>query len=98
MNRPTLRLARLLSIAACLLMPITASAEPDTSPTAARDIEGSAAMAHRLTATPGAGAEGRSVLLNMAVQGHASSQYLLGLMHLEGAALPPRPGRGDQVA
>ena len=88
MNRPTLRLARLFSIAACLLMPVTALAEPDTSPTAAPDIERSAAMAHRLTATPGAGAEGRSVLLNMAVQGHASSQYLLGLMHLEGAALP----------
>ena len=88
MTRPTLRLARLFSIAACLLMPVTASAEPDTSPTAAPDIERSAAMAHRLTATPGAGAEGRSVLLSMAVQGHASSQYLLGLMHLEGAALP----------
>ncbi|MDE0391318.1 MAG: tetratricopeptide repeat protein [Rhodospirillales bacterium] len=45
-------------------------------------------MAHQLTATPSAGAEGRSVLLTMAVQGHASSQYLLGIMHLEGSEVP----------
>ena len=88
MTRPTFRLARLLSIAAGLLVPVTALAEPDTSPTAAQDVEHSATMAHRLTATPNAGVEGRSVLLNMAVQGHASSQYLLGLMHLEGGELP----------
>ena len=85
MNRHALRLVRLLPIAACLLMPAQALAEPDAPPPAADDeIERSAAMAHRLTATPRTGVEGQSVLLSMAVQGHASSQYLLGLMHLEG--------------
>ena len=57
-------------------------------PTVAPDVERSAAMAHRLAATPNAGVEGRSILLNMAVQGHASSQYVLGLMHLEGSEIP----------
>ena len=42
-------------------------------------------MTHRLAAAPDAGVEGRSVLLNMAVQGHASSQYLLALTHLDEA-------------
>lgn len=80
-----LRPARLLLIIACLLAPSSALAEADAPPAVADDeIERSAAMAHRLTTTPGSGAEGRSVLLSMAVQGHASSQYLLGLMHLEG--------------
>ena len=83
------RLAQPISIAACLLVSVTASAEPDASPTAVSEMEQSAAMAHRLAATPNAGVEGRSVLLTMAVQGHASSQYLLGLMHLEGGDLPP---------
>ena len=79
-----LRLARLFPIAMCLLVPLGASAEPDATTTpAAPDIERSAAMTHRLTASPDAGVEGRSVLLNMAVQGHASSQYLLALMHLD---------------
>ena len=44
-------------------------------------------MALQLTATQNAGVEGRSVLLTMAVQGHASSQYQLGLMLLEGAGI-----------
>lgn len=79
-----LRLARLFLIAAFLLVPLGASAEPDTStPAAAPDVEQSAAMTHRLTASPDAGVEGHSVLLNMAVQGHAGSQYLLALMHLD---------------
>ena len=79
-----LRLSRLLPIAAFLLVPLGASAEPDTStPAAAPDVEQSAAMTHRLTASPDAGVEGHSVLLNMAVQGHAGSQYLLALMHLD---------------
>ena len=82
------RLARLICIAVSLFTPVMAAAEPDTPPTLAPDIERNAAMAHRLTATPNAGEEGRSVLLNMAVQGHASSQYMLGLMHLEGGELP----------
>ena len=83
------RLTQPISIAACLLVSVTASAEPDTSATAASETEQSAAMAHRLAATPNAGVEGRSVLLTMAVQGHASSQYLLGLMHLDGGEMPP---------
>jgi len=82
------RLARLICIAVCLFVPDMAAAEPDTPPTLAPDTERNAAMAHRLTATPNAGEEGRSVLLSMAVQGHASSQYTLGLMHLEGGELP----------
>ena len=84
MTRRPLRLARLFPIAMCLLVPLGASAEPDTStPPAAPDIERSAAMTHRLTTAPDAGVEGRSVLLNMAVQGHAASQYLLALTHLD---------------
>ena len=79
-----LRPARLFPIAAFLLVPLGASAEPDTStPPAAVDIEQSAAMTHRLATAPDAGVEGRSVLLNMAVQGHAASQYLLALTHLD---------------
>ena len=79
-----LRLARLLPIAACLLAPVPAMAEPDETPPAdGHDIERSAAMAQGLAAAPGAGAEGRYILLTMAVQGHAQSQYLLGVMHLE---------------
>ena len=82
----SLRLARLLPIAAFILVPLGASAEPDTTtPAAAPDIEQSAALTHRLTASPDAGVEGRSVLLSMAVQGHASSQYLLALTHLDEA-------------
>ena len=81
-----LRLAWLIPIAGCLVAPVPALAEPDAPPAAIdEDVERSAAMAHRLTATPNAGTEGQSVLLSMAVQGHASSQYLLGLQHLEGA-------------
>ena len=79
-----LRLARLLPIAACLLAPVPATAEPDeTLPADGHDIERSAAMAQGLTAAPGAGTEGRTILLTMAVQGHAQSQYLLGIMHLD---------------
>ena len=82
------RLLRPLSIAVCLLAPAAALAESDMpSPTDDRETERSAAMALRLTATPDAGVEGRSVLLTMAVQGHASSQYQLGLMLLEGAGI-----------
>ena len=84
-----IHVARLFATAACLLVPISASAELDTPPSATPDTEQSAAMVHRLTAAPDAGIEGRSVLLNMAVQGHASSQYLLGLMHQDGGELPP---------
>lgn len=82
------RLARFICIAFGSFVPVMAAAEPDTPPTLAPDTERSAAMAHRLTATPNAGVEGRSVILSMAVQGHASSQYMLGLMHLEGGELP----------
>ena len=86
MTRRSLRLARLFPVAACLLVPLAASAEPDaTTPPVAPDIEESAAMTHRLAASPDAGVEGRSVLLNMAVQGHAASQYLLALTHLNEA-------------
>ena len=84
MTRRTLRLASQFPIAALLLVPLGASAEPDTStPAAASDVEQSAAMAHRLTASPNAGVEGQAILLNMAVQGHAASQYLLALSHLD---------------
>ena len=83
-----LRLVRLLSVAACLLAPAPAMAESDAPATAGdQEIERSAAMALRLTATPNAGVEGQSVLLSMAVQGHASSQYELGLMLLEGGGI-----------
>ena len=86
MTPRSLRPARLFPIAAFLLVPLGTAAEPDTTtPDAAPDIERSAAMTHRLTASPDAGVEGRSVLLNMAVQGHASSQYLLALTHLDEA-------------
>ena len=85
--RPS-HLLRLLSLALCLLAPAAALAEPDLPPSADdEEIERSAAMALGLTATPEAGVEGRSVLLTMAVQGHASSQYQLGLMLLEGAGI-----------
>ena len=84
MTGPALRFARLLPLAACLLAPLPAMAEPDGTPPAdGRDIERSAAMAQGLAAAPGAGTEGRYILLTMAVQGHAQSQYLLGIMHLE---------------
>ena len=83
-----LRLVRLLSIAVCLHAPTAALAESDLPPSADdEEIERSAAMALGLAATPDAGLEGRSVLLTMAVQGHASSQYQLGLMLLEGAGI-----------
>ena len=92
MSGTILRLVRLLPIAACLLVPALAWAEPEaSSPITVEDVESSAAMVHRLAATPNAGVEGRSVLLSMAVQGYASSQYLLGLMHLEGGGLPLDP-------
>ncbi|MCY4407960.1 MAG: hypothetical protein OXC15_16455 [Rhodospirillaceae bacterium] len=82
------RLLRLLSLAVCLLAPATALAESEPpSPVDDEEIERSAAMALGLTAAPDAGLEGRSVLLTMAVQGHASSQYQLGLMLLEGAGI-----------
>ena len=85
---PPSRLLRLLSIAVYLLAPAAALAESDPpSPADDQEIERSAAMALGLTATPDAGLEGRSVLLTMAVQGHASSQYQLGLMLLEGAGM-----------
>ena len=84
MTGPALRLARLLPLAACLLAPLPAMAEPDRTPPAdGRDIERSAAMAQGLAAAPGAGAEGRTILLTMAVQGHAQSQYLLGVTLLD---------------
>ena len=84
MTRRSLGLGPLLTIAACVLVSDRASAEPDTSsPTATPNVERSAAMTHRLAASPNAGVEGRSVLLNMAVQGHAASQYLLALTHLD---------------
>ena len=83
-----LHLARLLSVAVCLLAPAAALAESDLpSPADDEETERSAAMALGLTTTPDAGVEGRSVLLTMAVQGHASSQYRLGLMLLEGAGI-----------
>ena len=86
-GRPS-RLLRLLSFAVCLLAPAAALAESDPpSPADDQEIERSAAMALGLAATPEAGVEGRSVLLTMAVQGHASSQYQLGLMLLEGAGI-----------
>ncbi len=85
---PPSRLLRLLSIAVYLLAPAAALAESDLPPSADdEEIERSAAMALGLTAAPDAGVEGRSVLLTMAVQGHASSQYRLGLMLLEGAGI-----------
>ena len=82
------RVLRALSIAVCLLAPAPTLAESDTPALADdQETERSAAMALQLTATPSAGVEGRSVLLTMAVQGHASSQYQLGLMLLEGAGI-----------
>ena len=83
-----LRLMRLLSVAACLLAPAHAMAESNVPPPADdQDIEHSAAMALGITATPNAGVEGQSVLLSMAVQGHASSQYELGLLLLDGRGI-----------
>ena len=83
-----LRLARLLAMALGMLAPAGAMAEPDREPSlASDDIERSAGMAHRLGTAPRSGVEGRTLLLSMAVQGHAQSQYLLGLMHLEGAGV-----------
>ena len=91
------RMLRLFSLAACLLAPAAALAEPDMpSPAGDQEIERNAAMALRLTATPNAGAEGRSVLLTMAVQGHASSQYQLGLMLLEGTGIDRDHAAGVQ--
>ena len=83
-----LRLARLLTIALCVLAPVGAMAEPDQEPPlAGDDIERSAGMAHQLGAAPRSGVEGQTLLLTMAVQGHAQSQFLLGLMHLEGSGV-----------
>ena len=88
---------RLFSLAACLLAPAAALAESDMpSPADDQEIERSAAMALRLTATPNAGVEGRSILLTMAVQGHASSQYQLGLMLLEGTGIDRDHAAGVQ--
>ncbi len=82
------RLARLLALAACALMPLPATAEDGAR--AERDAERSAAMIHRLATAPGAGAntEAQTVLLGMAVLGHAPSQYLLGIMHRGGGMVP----------
>jgi len=85
---PARRLAPLLPVVACLLAPAPALAQSDTPPAVAGgDVEGSAAMAQGLATAPRSGVEGLSLLLSMAVQGHAESQYLLGLMHLEGAGV-----------
>ena len=97
MTGPALRLARLLPLAACLLSPLPAMAEPDETPPAdGRDIERSAAMAQGLAAAPGAGTEGRYILLTMAVQGHAQSQYLLGVIHLEESGTARDPAAAVQ--
>ena len=97
MTGPALRLARLLPLAACLLAPLPAMAEPDETPPAdGHDIERSAAMAQGLAAAPGAGTEGRYILLTMAVQGHAQSQYLLGVMHLEESGTARDPAAAVQ--
>ena len=86
---------RLLSLAVCLLAPAASLAESDLlSPADDEETERSAAMALGLTTTPDAGVEGRSVLLTMAVQGHASSQYRLGLMLLEGAGIDRDQAQG----
>lgn len=82
-----LRLARLLPIVAFILVPTPAMTDPETPPAADQDVERNAAMAHGLATAPGAGAEGQALLLTMAIQGHAPSQYLLGLMHYEGAGV-----------
>ena len=88
MTAPLLYTARLLSLAGCLLAPAAALTDSDLpAPADDQEIERSAANALRLTAAPNAGVEGRSVLLTMAVQGHASSQYQLGLMLLEGEGI-----------
>ena len=89
MSGPLRGLALLLPLVASILMPAAILAEEDAPPPVAardidRDIDRNAAMAHGLAAAPGAGAEGQSVLLTMAVQGHAQSQYLLGIMPREG--------------
>ena len=85
---PAPRLARLLLVAACLLTPALALAQQDAPPPAdEQDTERSAAMTQRLAGAPGSGTEGRYILLTMAVQGHAQSQYLLGIMQLEDAGM-----------
>ena len=85
---PAPRLARLLLVAACLLTPAPALAQQDAPPPAdEQDTERSAAMTQRLAGAPGSGTEGRYILLTMAVQGHAQSQYLLGIMQLEDAGM-----------
>ncbi len=86
MTGPVLRLAFLLAAAIWLPAAAAAAADADEPPPAdVLDVERSAARAHGLAAAPGAGTEGRFVLLTMAVQGHAQSQFLLGLMQLEEA-------------
>ena len=96
MTRRSLGLGLLFAIAASLLVPPAALAEPgSSSPATASDTERSAAMTHRLTASPDSGVEGRSVLLTMAVQGHAASQYLLALSHLDEAG--PAHDRAEAI-
>lgn len=83
MTGPAFRLVRLLFAAGCLLAPAPGLAQQsEPSPAEGDDVEQSAAMAHQLAGAPGAGTEGRYILLTMAVQGHAQSQYLLGIMQL----------------
>ena len=87
------RLSRLLAATLCMLSTAAATAEPDVAPLADHDVERSAAMAHLLATAPRSGVEGQSLLLTMAVQGHAQSQYLLGVMHAEGSGAGRDPER-----
>ncbi len=85
------RLPRLLAVTLCLLPAAAVTVEADSLPPANHDVERSAAMAHLLATAPRSGVEGQSLLLTMAVQGHAQSQYLLGVMQAEGAGATHDP-------
>ena len=82
MIRPV-RAGLLLALAACAFAPLpTAGASAADASAADADDARSAEMIHLLA---GSNREAYRVLLGMAVQGHAPSQYRLGVMHRAGA-------------
>ena len=80
---PPIGVRLLLALAACVfaLLPAAGAGAADASAAGADDAR-SAEMIHLLA---GSNREAYRVLLGMAVQGHAPSQYRLGVMHRAGA-------------
>ena len=83
---PPIRVRLLLALAACVFAPLPAAdasaADARAADAAGADDARSTEMIHLLA---GSNMEAYRVLLGMAVQGHAPSQYRLGVMHRAGA-------------